>query len=134
MKEKIQLAYQQDLHGLRRVGTSSLSKVAIMPGKGALTLTGHLGDVMKESCQAALSYIRSRWEKFGLKKDFFHNFDIHVHVPEGAVPKDGPSAGLAIATAMLSALTKTPFRRDVAMTGKLLCEDVLLKSVELRKK
>lgn len=94
-------------------------EVAIMPGKGALTLTGHLGDVMKESCQAALSYIRSRWEKFGLKKDFFHNFDIHVHVPEGAVPKDGPSAGLAIATAMLSALTKTPFRRDVAMTGEI---------------
>mgnify|MGYP001600826744 CR=1 FL=1 len=94
-------------------------EVAIMPGKGALTLTGHLGDVMKESCQAALSYIRSRWEKFDLKKDFFHNYDIHVHVPEGAVPKDGPSAGLAIATAMLSALTKTPFRRDVAMTGEI---------------
>jgi len=94
-------------------------EVAIMPGKGTLTLTGHLGDVMKESCQAAFSYIRSRWEKFGLKKDFFHTYDIHVHVPEGAVPKDGPSAGLAIATAMLSALTKTPFRRDVAMTGEI---------------
>ncbi|OGK62295.1 endopeptidase La [Candidatus Roizmanbacteria bacterium RIFOXYB2_FULL_38_10] len=94
-------------------------EVAIMPGKGSLTLTGHLGDVMKESCQAALSYIRSRWEKFNLKKDFFHSYDIHVHVPEGAVPKDGPSAGLAIATAMLSALTKTPFKRDVAMTGEI---------------
>ncbi len=94
-------------------------EVAIMPGKGALTLTGQLGDVMKESCQAALSYIRSRWEKFGLKKDFYHEIDIHVHVPEGAVPKDGPSAGLAITTAMVSALTKNPFRRDVAMTGEV---------------
>ncbi|MFH0773306.1 MAG: endopeptidase La [bacterium] len=94
-------------------------EVAVMPGKGALTLTGQLGDVMKESCQAALSYIRSRWEKFGLEKDFYHAIDIHVHVPEGAVPKDGPSAGLAITTAMVSALTKNPFKRDVAMTGEV---------------
>ncbi len=94
-------------------------EVAVMPGKGGLTLTGQLGDVMKESCQAALSYIRSRWDKFGLEKDFYQSIDIHVHVPEGAVPKDGPSAGLAITTAMLSALTKNPFRRDVAMTGEV---------------
>jgi len=94
-------------------------EVAIMPGKGGLTLTGHLGDVMKESCQAALSYIRPRYEQFGLKPDVFSKTDIHVHVPEGAVPKDGPSAGLAIATAMLSALTKSPFKRDVAMTGEI---------------
>lgn len=94
-------------------------EVAIMPGKGALTLTGHLGEVMKESCQAALSYVRARFNKFGLKKDFFHKIDIHVHVPEGAVPKDGPSAGLAIATAMISSLTKTPTLRSVAMTGEI---------------
>lgn len=94
-------------------------EVAIMPGKGGLTLTGQLGEVMKESCQAALSYIRARYNKFGLDKDFFHKIDIHVHVPEGAVPKDGPSAGLAITTAMISALTKTPTHRTVAMTGEV---------------
>lgn len=94
-------------------------EVAVMPGKGGLTLTGHLGEVMKESCQAALSYIRARWDKFGLKKDFFNTIDVHVHVPEGAVPKDGPSAGVDITTAMVSALTKIPVKRTVAMTGEI---------------
>ncbi len=94
-------------------------EVAIMPGKGALTLTGHLGDVMKESCQAALSYVRARWNMFGLPRDFFHKMDVHVHVPEGAVPKDGPSAGGAITTAMISALTKIPVKRDIGMTGEV---------------
>lgn len=94
-------------------------EVVLMPGKGKIFLTGHLGQIMKESCQAAISYIRSRWKKLGLKKDFFQNLDVHVHVPEGAVPKDGPSAGCAIATAIVSALIKKPSKRQVGMTGEI---------------
>jgi len=94
-------------------------EVALMPGKGQTLLTGHLGNVMKESCQAAISYVRSHWKKFGLKKDFAKNLDIHVHVPEGAVPKDGPSAGVAITTAVVSALTKQPTKSNVGMTGEI---------------
>jgi len=94
-------------------------EVALMPGKGTLLLTGHLGEVMKESCQAAMSYIKSHWQQLGLNQNFAKNLDIHVHVPEGAVPKDGPSAGVAIATALYSALSKKPVRRDVAMTGEV---------------
>lgn len=103
-----------------QVGGDILSiEVGIMPGKGKLVLTGHLGDVMKESCQAALSYVRSNWKVFKLQEKFIDEIDIHVHVPEGAVPKDGPSAGLAIAVAMVSALTKIPVNKYVAMTGEI---------------
>lgn len=94
-------------------------EVAIMPGRGGLILTGQLGDVMKESATAAMSYVRSRYKSFGLVEKFFQKVDVHVHVPEGAVPKDGPSAGAAIATAIVSAFTKIPARRAVSMTGEI---------------
>jgi ATP-dependent Lon protease len=102
------------------VGGSVLATEAtLMEGKGRLTLTGKLGDVMQESAQAAMSYIRSRSHTFGLPKDFYRNIDIHVHVPEGAIPKDGPSAGITICTSIVSALTKIPVRCDVTMTGEI---------------
>lgn len=102
------------------VGGDTLEiEVNIMPGKGEFQLTGQLGDVMKESAQAGISYIRSVSEEYHIPKKFFQENDIHIHIPEGAVPKDGPSAGIRMATAMLSAITKTPVRADVAMTGEI---------------
>jgi ATP-dependent Lon protease len=94
-------------------------EVALMPGKGKLTLTGKLGEVMKESAMAAFTWVRSHYKTLGLKSDFSQNLDVHLHVPEGAVPKDGPSAGVALITALVSALTGIPVKRNVGMTGEI---------------
>ncbi len=94
-------------------------EVALMPGKGKLTLTGQLGEVMKESAKAAFTWAKAHWQELNLKEEFVANIDVHIHVPEGAVPKDGPSAGIAMATALVSALTKIPVRRNVGMTGEI---------------
>jgi ATP-dependent Lon protease len=100
-------------------GEILVTEATLMPGRGRLTLTGKLGDVMQESAQAAMSWVRSRSEDFGIPRDFNRRTDVHVHIPEGAIPKDGPSAGITLATAMVSALARVATRRDIAMTGEI---------------
>jgi ATP-dependent Lon protease len=133
-EENAQVGVATGLAWTQMGGELLLVETVLMPGKGKLAITGKLGDVMQESAKAAISYLRSRSDVFGLKRDFHQEVDIHVHVPEGATPKDGPSAGITLATAVASALLNIPVRNDLAMTGEITLRGRVLPIGGLREK
>jgi ATP-dependent Lon protease len=125
-EQKARIGQTMGLAWTEMGGELLATEVQVLPGKGKLLITGRLGEVMQESAQAAMSYVRSRADELGLERDFYQKIDVHIHVPDGATPKDGPSAGITMATALVSALTRIPVRPDVAMTGEVtLRGDVL---------
>jgi len=133
-EEKSQVGVTTGLAWTQMGGELLLIEVVLMSGSGKVEITGKLGEVMQESARAALSYLRSRSDLFGLKRDFHKEIDIHVHVPEGATPKDGPSAGVALTTSIVSALLNIPVRNDVAMTGEITLRGRVLPIGGLREK